>query len=205
MRYRLLICDLDGTLVDSEPIANRILAERLAALGVPLTFEEADAAFTGLSLPLCFDLVRQRWGIEVPEGFDASLQDETFALLRRELKPMPGAAEALARIDGAKCVASSSEMSKIRLELDVAGLRPFFGDALFSARDVARPKPAPDVYLHTARAMGVMPADCAAVEDSAPGIAAALAAGMTVFGYRAGPQPGITPFADWRDLPDLLA
>ncbi len=205
MRYRLLICDLDGTLVDSEPVANRLLADGLRRLGVPLTQEEGETIFVGLSLPLCFELVRDRWGIQVPAGFEAGLQAETFALLRRDLQPMPGAAEALARISGAKCVASSSEMAKIKLELDVTGLRPHFGDALFSGRDVPHAKPAPDVFLRAAAVMQVAPADCAVIEDSPPGIAAGLAAGMTVFGYGAAPQPGVTPFADWRDLPDLLA
>jgi len=205
VRYSLLICDLDGTLVDSEPMANRLLAERLRLLGVPLSRDEEEVIFVGLSLPLCFDLVRDRWGIQVPDDFEAGLQRATFELLRRDLKPMPGAAEALARIAGPKCVASSSELEKIRLELDVTGLRPFFGDALFSARLVPRAKPAPDVFLHAAKVMQVPPAACAAVEDSAPGIAAALAAGMTVFGYGAAAQPGVTPFATWDELPGLLA
>jgi HAD superfamily hydrolase (TIGR01509 family) len=117
---------------------------------------------------------------------------------------MPGVAEALAQIPGPKCVASSSEIGKIRLELDVAGLRPFFGDALFSGRDVPLPKPAPDIYFHAAREMGVAPEHCAVVEDSMPGIAAALAAGMTVFGYRVAARTGVAPLPDWRDLPGLL-
>jgi phosphoglycolate phosphatase len=203
--FKLLICDLDGTLVDSEPIGTRVLAAALNRIGANTTFAESERLFTGLSLPQCYELAVARWNLRIPDDFHVELQRETFETLRRELRPMPGVADALEGIDLPKCVASSGEPAKIALELDLTGLRRFFGDALFSARQVARAKPAPDVFLFAAQRMGVRPQDCAVVEDSTPGLAAARAAGMTVFGFRAAAAPGITPLADWRDLPALLA
>jgi HAD superfamily hydrolase (TIGR01509 family) len=204
MPPRLLICDLDGTLVDSEPIGTKVLAAALQRLGAPVTVPEAEHLFTGLSLPQCYALAGEKWGIAIPDGFHEQLQKDTFAMLRRDLVAMPNAAAALARIGLPKCIASSGEPAKIELQLDITGLRRFFGDNLFSARMVKNAKPAPDLFLLAAERMGVAPADCIVVEDSTPGISAALAAGMTVYGYRAPAQPGIIPLADWSGFPALL-
>lgn len=210
MAQTLAIFDLDGTLVDSEPIANRVFFERLAALGLDPRFDEARVAhdLTGLSLPSCFALVRKTYGIALPEDFEATLQAETYARFRRDLKPIPGAPELLEALQAPRCVASSSEPEKIALSLDLTGLRHHFGSNLFSARQVARGKPAPDLFLHAADRMGAAAGGCVVIEDSLPGATAGRAAGMTVYAYRPDPQ-GDAPFLALgcrlvRDLRDLL-
>lgn len=207
-RFDLVIFDLDGTLVDSEGIANRIFHKHLAALGVPMTAEEVEAAFTGLSLPSCYGYIAEKHGIVIDDAvFTPGLQAETFACYRSELQPMPGVPAALAAIAQPKCVASSSERAKIAYSLELTGLAPFFGDQIFSGREVPNPKPAPDVFLWAADAMGVDPGRCAVIEDSRFGIAAGLAAGMTVFAYRAhGDIPdSVRRFDDMALLPGFLS
>lgn len=189
--FDLVIFDLDGTLVDSEPLANRVFFEKLQALGLDPGLSETVVAeaLTGLSLPSCFKLVRERWGIALPENFRDDLQAETYARFHSDLKPMHGAAELLRASPLPRCVASSSEHEKIRLSLRLTGLQAFFGERIFSAQDVKHGKPAPDLFLHAASALGAKPASCAVIEDSLPGCRAGLAAGMTVFAYR--PEPSL--------------
>lgn len=211
----LAIFDLDGTLVDSEPIANRVFAEHLAAIGVPMTAEEAEHRFTGLRMPDCYALVERDFGIAIPPDFHERLQAETFERLRRELQPMPGAAAMLERLSMPKVVASSSEPEKIRLSLEAVGLERHFVRC-FSAVQIARGKPAPDLFLLAAETMGVAPSACFVVEDSDPGVQAGLAAGMRTFALVPGESPaaaarrtalraaGAEPIAHLAELPNLL-
>ncbi len=113
-----------------------------------------------------------------------------FDAFRAELGPTPGAAEALATLPARYCVASSSQKERIRLSLEVAGLAPGFLGPVFSATDVRRGKPAPDLFLHAAAAMGVTPGDCLVVEDSPTGIRAAREAGMRVVAFLGGGHAG---------------
>jgi HAD superfamily hydrolase (TIGR01509 family) len=186
MAFALIIFDMDGTLVDSEPLANRIFHRQLVALGLAPAIDEARLArdLTGLSLPSCFEFVERHYGLVLPADFEAGLQAETFRRLERELKPIPGVPEMLPRIAQPKCVASSSELEKIALSLRLCGIDGHFGPRLFSARQVARGKPHPDLFLHAAQTMGHAPPACAVIEDSLPGATAGRRAGMTVFAYR---------------------
>lgn len=215
MAFDLIIFDMDGTLVDSEPVANRVFFEKLVALGLDPHFDEATIArdLTGLSLPSCFEHVRTHYGLTLPEDFEAILQAETYRRLRAELNPVPGVPEMLRQVPQPKCVASSSELEKIELSLALCGLAGYFGPHCFSARQVARGKPHPDLFLHAAKEMGYAPQVCAVVEDSLPGVTAGLRAGMTVFAYRPDPQDhqgatfrdlGCRVFSDMAELPALL-
>jgi HAD superfamily hydrolase (TIGR01509 family) len=212
--YELVIFDCDGVLVDSERLAVRIDVEALAAMGWPLTEEEVIDRFVGRSDEHMTRELAAHLGREVPEGWDdelATLYRTTFA---EELEPVPGVVAALDEIDTIAlptCVASSGTHDKMRFTLGLTGLLDRFEGRIFSAAEVARGKPAPDLFLHAARAMGVDPSRCAVVEDSAPGVEAALAAGMDPYGYAGGVtsaaklgRPGVTVFADMADLPDLL-
>ena len=174
------IFDLDGTLVDSEPLANRLFAEHLTACGVPMAAAEAARLFTGLRMPDCYALVQRDFGVRLPADFHDRLQAATFDALRRHLLPVPGAAEMLASLTLPKVVASSSEPEKIDLSLRATGLAGHFLRR-FSGTQVARGKPAPDLFLLAASEMGVAPERCFVVEDSDPGVQAGLAAGMPTF------------------------
>jgi len=186
----LIVFDCDGVLVDSELLASRLLAEALAAEGCPLTAAECRARFTGISIRSVIETIEAERGRPLPADFEERVRANDLAVFARELRAVPGVAEALARIPTPKCVASSGAPEKIRHSLTVTGLIGFFEPHLFSAHMVARGKPAPDLFLHAARRMGVAPARCVVVEDSAAGIRAARAAGMPVLGFAGGGHAG---------------
>jgi HAD superfamily hydrolase (TIGR01509 family) len=181
----LVIFDCDGVLVDSEPISNRILAERLTAIGLPTTTAESIRDYMGRSWASCEALIEQRLGRPLPEGFADGYHEELYAALRSEVEPVAGVVAALDAIAAPVCVASSGSHEKIRTSLGTTGLLERFEGRIFSATDVARGKPAPDLFLHAARTCGAAPEHCVVVEDAVAGVQAARAAGMRVLGYAA--------------------
>ncbi|MFB7947648.1 HAD family hydrolase [Kitasatospora phosalacinea] len=191
--YDLLILDNDGVLVDSEPISNRVLAEYLTELGHPTTIEDSYRDFMGTAAHTVHDVIAERYGARLPEGFDDLFHDRVFAAFADELKPVAGAEQLLGHLreHGVRyCVASSAHHSWIRTAHRLTGLSGYFTDELlFSAQDVGVGKPAPDLFLHAARTMGVDPARCLVLEDSRNGVLAARAAGMDVYGYAALTDP----------------
>jgi HAD superfamily hydrolase (TIGR01509 family) len=214
---RLIIFDCDGVLVDSEPLAFRVLLEGLAAAGHPMETAKAYELFLGRSLANLKTVLRRELGVELSAGQLEEMRERLFEVYRRELKPIPGILETLDKLTIASCVASSSLPDRIRLSLEVTGLLPHFDPHLFSASMVAKGKPEPDLFLHAAREMSVAPEACLVIEDSAPGIEAARRAGMTVFafaggGHAAGPAyrrglAALSPdamFDDMRDLPAMI-
>lgn len=189
MRYDVVIFDNDGVLVDSERIANRVLAAYLTELGHPTTLEDSVRDYMGSAVGRVHELILERTGRRLPAAFDDTLHERTFAALRRDLLPVAGVAEVLDKLvaEGVPyCVASSGSHERIRVSLRKTGLYERFGEQrIFSSQDVGRGKPAPDLFLHAAAAMGAEPGRCAVVEDSPLGVQAALAAGMDVYGYAA--------------------
>jgi HAD superfamily hydrolase (TIGR01509 family) len=190
MRYDLVIFDNDGVLVDSEPISNRLLADYLTELGYPTTVEDSYRDYMGAAAHTIHDTIAERYdGARLHQGFDEDFHARVFAAFREQLTPVAGAAELLKQVreSGARyCVASSAHHEWIRTALEICGLSGFFTEEqLFSAQDVGRGKPAPDLFLHAAAAMGVAPERCVVLEDSPLGVAAARAAGMDVYGYTA--------------------
>jgi HAD superfamily hydrolase (TIGR01509 family) len=206
----LVIFDCDGVLVDSEPVANRLFAEALSEIGLPLSYAEICERFVGLTLSDCMRKVEGALGRPAPDNFLDRLQERTFAALRESLTAIPGVADAIERIGLPDCVASSGEIEKMQLTLGLTGLLPHFQGRLFSADQVAEGKPHPDLFLLAASEMGVAPADCVVVEDSLPGVQAAVAAGMPVLGYAhegggaALSDAGAVVFDTMAKLPSLL-
>lgn len=200
-------------LVDSEGIANRIFADSLAEAGYPLGLDEVADTFVGLSLDSCFAALERRFGRPEPPGFRERLQQRTYAAFRADLGAVPGVADAIDAVEAAglaTCVASSGDHAKMRVSLGATGLWDRFEGRIFSATEVPRGKPHPDLFLYAARRMGVAPADAVVVEDSRPGVRAAVAAGMRAIGYVGGWRPadlaaeGAEPLHDMARLPDLL-
>ena len=189
MRYDLVIFDNDGVLVDSEPISNRHLAAYLTELGHPTSYEDSIRDYMGSAMHRVHDLVEQRSGRRLPDDFDEVFHARVFAAFERELEPVDGVVEVLEKLraDGvAYCVASSGSHERIRVGHRSTGLERWFeGGRVFSAQDVGRGKPAPDLFLHAAERMGVAPERCVVVEDSPLGVRAAVAAGMDVLGFTA--------------------
>lgn len=213
MRYDLVIFDNDGVLVDSERIANTVLAGCLTEAGIPTTMDESIRDYMGSALHRVHDLVRERTGRELPADFDATYHARVFEGFARELEPVDGVGVVLEKLaaEGASyCLASSGSHERIRVALRRTGLYDRFGEErIFSSQDVGRGKPAPDLFLHAAAAMGVRPERCAVVEDSPFGVEAANAAGMDVFGFTAmtprAKLAGATAlFGAMAELPALL-
>ncbi|MFC5663470.1 HAD family hydrolase [Kitasatospora misakiensis] len=190
MAYELVIFDNDGVLVDSEPLSNRVLAGYLTELGYPTTVEDSYRDFMGTAAHRVHDVIAERHdGARLPEGFDEAFHGRVFDTFAAELTAVRGAETLLKELQQRAVpygLASSAHHSWIRAALDVTGLRGYFPEArIFSAQDVGVGKPAPDLFLHTARTLGVDPAACLVVEDSPNGVLAARAAGMDVYGYTA--------------------
>jgi HAD superfamily hydrolase (TIGR01509 family) len=212
-RFDLVIFDCDGVLIDSEPIANAVFARQLATVGMAFTPEQVMRTFIGHSRDACIAMAGEIRGEKLPADFARKWDDALHEALDREVKPVAGIPELLRALEIPFCVASNGEPEHMRRGLTAAGLMPLVKGRLFSAAMVAKPKPAPDVYLHAAKEMGADPARCAVVEDTPTGVRAGIAAGMTVFGYAAGPQSdaatlrelGARPFHRMAELRGLLA
>ncbi len=213
MGYDLVIFDNDGVLVDSEPLANAILAGYLSELGHPTSYEDSLRDYMGSAVHRVHDLLLERTGQRLPDDFDATLHARTVAGFERELRPVPGVEEVLGELTAhgiGYCLASSGSHERIRVGHRVAGLDGWFEEEwIFSSQDVGQGKPAPDLFLHAARSMGVEPSRCVVIEDSPLGIQAAVAAGMDVFAFTAmlpaERLPGATAyFGDMKQLPGLL-
>jgi len=218
MAVDLIIFDCDGVLVDSEPLAMRVLIAAIAAQGIEITTENAYRDFLGRSMETISASVDQTHGSPLaPAAFEA-MRSDLYALYRRELRANQGLPEVLGQLRTPYCVASSSSPERIRLSLELTGLFSHFADRIYSATMVENGKPAPDLFLHAAAAMGVSPERCLVIEDSPAGITAAKAAGMAVFGYLGGSHVGpgglrilvenLHPdaiFDDMQALPDLVS
>jgi HAD superfamily hydrolase (TIGR01509 family) len=179
----MVIFDCNGVLVDSEPIAAAVAAEEFTRVGFPMTVDIVARYFTGRRSADMLAAVEAATRRKLPVNFGTELTAATLRRFRSELRATPHIAYALTWLRGPKCVASSSTHDRIRVSLETTGLLRFFEHSVFSASEVPQGKPAPDLLLYAAAKMGVQASDCIVVEDSAPGIAAARAAGMTPIGY----------------------
>lgn len=184
--WDLVVFDNDGVLVDSERLGNRVLADLLTECGFPITFDDCVHRFMGGTLAGTRSAVEAESGTPLPDDFEDRYHETLFAVFRSSLQPVAGveaAIEALQRSGTPICVASSARHEKIKVSLSTVGLFDRFDGRVFSAQDVSRGKPAPDLFLFAATESGVSPERCVVVEDSPAGVRGAKAAGMTVVGY----------------------
>jgi HAD superfamily hydrolase (TIGR01509 family) len=186
----VIIFDCNGVLVDSEPIAAAAAAEEFTRAGFPISPDIIARYFFGRRPADMFAAIETATKRKLPEDFGATLAAATLKRFRAELRAMPHTAYALTWLRGPKCVASSSTMDRIKTSLETTGLARFFEPNIFSASDVPRGKPAPDLFLRVAAQTRVAPADCIVVEDSPAGVSAAAAAGMTPIGFVGGSHTG---------------
>jgi HAD superfamily hydrolase (TIGR01509 family) len=212
----LIIFDCDGVLVDSEVISCRAHAETLTRHGYPITAEQVLERFLGVSDREARQTIETELGRKLPGDFESQMKQAALQRYADDLRTIPYVGEAIAAIGLPKCVASSGTPEKIRHGLTCAGLYDLLAPNIFSASQVERGKPAPDLFLFAAEQMQASPARCLVIEDSIPGITGALAAGMTVLGFHGGShcRPGyadtlhaagaLKTFDDMRQLPDLI-
>ena len=167
----LVIFDNDGVVVDSEVLANGVLADLLTELGHPTTLEQSIATYLGGTLAGVRAIVEARAGAPLPADFEDTYHRRIFAAFDAELLPVPGSGSKLEKLEAPYCLASSGTRERIVRSLTVTGLLASLrGPASFSAEDVAHGKPAPDLFLHTASRLGTAPGRCIVVEDSANGV-----------------------------------
>jgi len=212
----LVIFDCDGVLVDTEPLANASFSRALRAQGLDWSPEETIRRLMGLSLKSCIEICEAELGRKLPDDFLEKMQASTYQSFRdAPLQPIAGVKEAIVAVQEAgceTCVASSGSPEKMRFTLGLTGLWDLFDGRIFSASQVPRGKPFPDLFLHAAIAMDVQPFDCVVVEDSVPGVRAARSAGMRALAYAGEPyanrdalrQAGGEPFDHMKQLPELV-
>lgn len=205
----LVIFDNDGVVVDSELLANRVLAELLTEHGHPTSVDESIRDYMGGTLLAVRSAIRTSSGRDLPEDFDETYHRRLFGAFSSDLRPVEGIRPVLDGLELPFCLASSGTVERIVRSLTVTGLLPYFAGRIFSAERVAHGKPAPDLFLHAASTMAVPTSRCVVVEDSPNGVAAARSAGMTVLGYVAlTPAPRLVDadatFATMEELLPLL-
>jgi HAD superfamily hydrolase (TIGR01509 family) len=211
-RFDLVIFDCDGVVVDSERIVFEVFGSFIRSLGVHLTDAETRERFLGRTLAECMTIVEGLRGAPPPPGAFERYCEDRDRVLREHVRPVAGIRDVLENLTIPYCIASSGGYDKMRITLGVSRLMPFFEGRLFSATEVPRGKPAPDIFLLAAQRMGASPARTAVVEDTVNGVLAGCAAGMTVLGFvdltpaeRLVEAGASRTFADMRELPALLA
>jgi len=220
MRFDAVLFDCDGVLVDSERITNGVLRDMLEELGWTLTTDECMRLFMGKAVKDERGLIEARTGQPLSDEWLVRFRERRNMDLIERVQPIRGAVAAVAviheRLQARIACASGADRLKVELQLDRCGLMSYFEGRIFSGHETPRSKPAPDVYLAAASALGVDPARCAVVEDTVTGTAAGVAAGATVFGYSP-PEAGhdvpealrragaFRVFGDMAQLPGLLA
>jgi HAD superfamily hydrolase (TIGR01509 family) len=219
LKFDAVLFDCDGVLVDSERITNGVLRDMLHDAGWTLTLDECMRIFVGKAVKDQAALVQSHTGRPLTDEWLARFRERRNQSLLRDVQPIRNAVAAVAlihdRFAGRIACASGADRIKVELQLEKCGLMPFFRGRLFSGHELPRSKPAPDVYLAAAAALGVEPARCAVVEDTVTGVAAGVAAGAVVLGYspaEAGHDApdalrsagAMTIFTDLAGLPELL-
>lgn len=182
MKHAILY-DCDGTLIDSEHIAGSVCAEALTSIGIPMTMAAFNARFTGVPAAKTWEILRAEIGRPLPDGFNDAINVEIHRRFETELLPIAGVVEAVEAIGGLRAVASSTRLPQLRKNLERTGLARLFDPHIYSASEVARGKPAPDVFLYAASQIGVDPGHAIVIEDSVAGVTAGLRAGMRVIGF----------------------
>ncbi|MBN8534854.1 MAG: HAD family phosphatase [Rhizobiales bacterium] len=212
-----IIYDCDGTLIDSEHIAGSVCAEALTKVGWPISMREFNARFNGVPVKETWNILRAELPFDLPPGFNEAINAEIYRRFETELSVVPGVMEAIHAIEGPRAVASSTGLVTLKRNLDSTGLSAFFGQHIYSASQVARGKPAPDVFLFAASQLGLDPAHALVIEDSVAGVVAALRAGMRVIGFtgachgaddigeRLAAAGALSVIAEMRELPGLVA
>lgn len=178
-----LIFDCDGVLVDSEILASEVSVRMLRPYGY-----EADALahchrFAGMLDTYILEVLQEELGFRFPDDFYDRLQEVAEHAFDTELKEVPGMPSMVARLPHLKSVASNSQVPHVQRALRMTRLEVSFGGRIFSSQHVAKPKPAPDVYLYALQQQGLSPSDALVIEDSPTGVQAARGAGLEVIGF----------------------
>ncbi|MCK4923221.1 MAG: HAD family hydrolase [Bacteroidales bacterium] len=183
MKYKCIIFDCDGVLVDSEVISSKIFMEMAEELGFKMDIDFATEKFSGSSMKENLKFIEDNIKGDLPSNFEKKFRKQTFEAFKTDIKPIEGIKDLLDKINIPICVASSGPMEKIKLNLTTTKLIDRFGKSIFSSYDIGSWKPEPGIFLYAAKEMGYKPSECVVIEDSVAGIRAARVGGFEVFGY----------------------
>jgi HAD superfamily hydrolase (TIGR01509 family) len=207
-----IIFDCDGVLVDSEVIGVKVLLDMASEYGVTMDLQEAVEEFSGIRLKEGIKMLQQKANSPFPEDFEQAFRKRSYEVFKTEMRPVNGIKEVLDSLTIPFCVASSGPVEKMKLNLTITGLLPYFeeGNRIFSGYDINSWKPDPGIFLHAAEQMGFSSADCVVIEDSKAGVIAAHKGGFKVYGY-AKPfngeelkKEGATVFYEMKELSGIL-
>jgi HAD superfamily hydrolase (TIGR01509 family) len=211
LSYDLVIFDCDGVLVDSEPLANQLYVHMLGEFGHQVDAKQYLHEFSGAYISDRLKVTSQRLNWAPPANFLPVFHKRLSTLVNNELRAVVGIHSLIESLSVPICVASNGSREEIALRLKIAQLTDHFGESIFSGLEVPHPKPAPDVFLAAAKAFGVSPARCIVIEDSVPGVTAAVRAGMQVYGHAACTpreslqKAGAIPFDGMMQLQTILS
>ncbi|RCT55848.1 HAD family phosphatase [Winogradskyella sp. KYW1333] len=209
-KYKCIIFDCDGVLVDSEPLSNQVMVDIANELGANINLKYALRNFKGNSFNNCAQQISDLIGKAVPNNLEEIYRERSFEKFRNEIKPINGIKNVLDDLKLPFCVASSGPESKIKLNLELIGLMEYFQENIFSCYTIGKWKPDPSVFNWAAKTMGYNPNECLIIEDSLIGVEAALNGGFDVFGYTAHDyhdelrKMATKTFSEMLILPELL-
>ena len=217
MKFEAILFDCDGVLVDSEVITNQVLRDMLEENGWSMTLAECMATFVGKTVREERVVIEARTGQPLTEEWMQQFYRRRNDALVADLEIMAGAHAAVqgahTQMQGRIACASGADRFKVEMQLTKVGLMSFFAGRVFSGHEMARSKPAPDVYLAAARHLNVPGEQCLVIEDTTVGVTAGVAAGATVWAYCPQPEAGAALlqagasrlFVHMAQLPGLLA
>lgn len=209
-KVKCIIFDCDGTLVDSEPLTNKVIAEMAGELGIDMTWEEATRLWGGKTIDAVVYGMREMSGKDLPEDWIPRLVEKVSDAYKLDLVPMDGISEVLDSLKIETCVASNGRPGHVESSLKLTGLYKYFEGRVYTASEVSNPKPAPDLFLYAVEKMGFSKEECVVIEDSIPGVTASVRAGIRVLGLVKMStkeeliEAGAEPFTNMRELPKLL-
>ncbi len=187
---KAVIFDLDGCLVDSEPLSLEAIASEMRALGLKdATAEEIGDKFLGVAMPVIADYVSGRLGAPVSGDFASRVETQLLATYETELRQIPGAAELLGSLKTqghGMAIATGGSLERMTTTLNLSGLEGWFEGTATSAAEVRQGKPAPDIFLLALERLKMSPSECVVLEDSPHGVKGALAAGIPALGFVGG-------------------
>jgi HAD superfamily hydrolase (TIGR01509 family) len=188
MADKLVIFDCDGVLVDSEYMASKMFVKALSEYGYHISLEECIRRFTGVNEQVCRQMIIEETGFDIPEDYWAKAQKSLLKAYETDLVSLMQPVLKMLQLHNIpRCVASNSSREHVLHCLKFTDqLHYFTEDSIFNSKQVAKPKPAPDLFLFAARQMGFFCENCIVVEDSVIGAEAALAAGMEVLLFLGG-------------------